>query len=227
MSAISRPFSKNWRMLQALPGESAPMQALISEEIIALPEPRHDGPVSVERALLARRSVRKFSTSPLLPAELSQLLWSAQGISSPRGYRTAPSAGALYPLEVYALTGSVENLPAGIYRYIPATHALARTAAGDLREAVCRAALHQSSIAKAPVVLLFCSVHARLTGKYGERGMGYIYMEIGHAAQNVCLQAVALGLGTVVIGAFHDDDVKAIAGLARDEHPMYIVPIGR
>jgi len=197
------------------------------ENVIKLPAPQHRGLVSVERALSTRRSIRSYKNEPLELEETSQLLWSAQGISNAKGRRTAPSAGALYPLEVYAAIGMVKNLEAGIYKYVTREHALMEKAAGDRRQDICRAALHQNYIAAAPVVLLLCTVNERVTNKYGERGMRYVFMEVGHAAQNVCLQAVALGLGTVVIGAFRDSDVKAAAHMAANEHPAYIVTIGR
>ena len=196
-------------------------------DFIKLPGPRLDSSVSVERALSARRSVRRFKKQSLDLADVSQLLWSAQGVSDPKGYRTAPSAGALYPLEIYVAAGHVNKLPAGIYKYMIAGHALRNIVGEDRRADLCQAALNQTSIANAPIVMLFCSVHERITGKYGERGMRYIFMEIGHAAQNMCLQAVALGLGSVVIGAFRDVDVKKIAHLAENEQPTYILPIGR
>lgn len=203
------------------------MPSTESENVIKLPTPQHRGLVSVERALAARRSIRNYNNIPLELEETSQLLWSAQGISNSRGYRTAPSAGALYPLEIYAAIGNVKNLAAGIYKYIIYEHALVEKAAGDLRQDICRAALHQSYIATAPVVLLLCTVNERTVSKYGERGMRYIFMEVGHAAQNVCLQAVALGLGTVVIGAFRDSDVQAVAHMPANEHPACIMPVGR
>jgi SagB-type dehydrogenase family enzyme len=203
------------------------MQGLETANVFKLPEPQHRGLVSVERALAARRSIRSFLNTPLELQEASQLLWSAQGISNSRGYRTAPSAGALYPLEVYAVVGNVTDLEAGIYKYIIREHALLEKAAGDRRQDICRAALHQSYIAVAPVVLLICTVNDRVINKYGERGMRYVFMEVGHAAQNVCLQAVALGLGTTVIGAFRDSDVKAAVNMAENEHPAYIITAGR
>ena len=198
-----------------------------SQEIIRLPEPRHDGAVSVEHALLNRRSVRNYKNKPLTLAEISQLVWAAQGITNHRGYRTAPSAGALYPLELYIAAGNVDDLTAGIYKYLFHDHALVQTVAGDKRTELSHAALSQGSIARAPAVLLFCAVYSRITGKYGNRGIQYTFMEIGHAAQNVCLQAVAMGMGTVVIGAFRDNEVKLIANLTPDEEPTYLIPVGR
>ena len=203
------------------------MSSSTPQETIRLVEPRYDGSVSVEHALLNRRSVRDYKNEPLTLAEISQLAWAAQGITTPGGYRTAPSAGALYPLELYVVAGNVTDLPAGIYKYRYHDHALMQTLAGDKRTELSHAALGQGSIARAPAVLLFCAVYSRITGKYGNRGIQYTFMEIGHAAQNVCLQAIALDLGTVVIGAFRDDEVKLIAELAADEEPTYFIPVGR
>ncbi len=209
------------------PGRCEPMSTAIPPETIQLPEPRYDGDVSVEQALRKRRSVRSYKDDPLDFSEISQILWSAQGITSPRRFRTAPSAGALYPLELYVIAGNVKNLPPAIYKYHPGKHVLVKIAAGDMRSKLSRAALSQSAIKKAPAVLLFCAVYERTTGKYGRRGIRYVHMEVGHAAQNVCLQAIALGLKTAVIGAFREADVKNIAHLAADEQPLYFVPIGR
>ncbi len=196
-------------------------------DTIQLPEPRYDGDVSVEHALRMRRSVRSHKDDPLNLSEISQILWSAQGITSPRRFRTAPSAGALYPLELYVIAANVKNLSAAIYRYKPDDHLLVKIVSGDRRSELSRAALRQSTIRKAPAVLLFCAVYERTTGKYGQRGLRYVHMEVGHAAQNACLQAIALGLNTVVIGAFRDTEVKKIANLAAEEQPLYFVPVGR
>ena len=198
-----------------------------SQKIVQLPEPRHDGPVSVEHALRNRRSVRHYKNEPLTLSEISQLLWAAQGFTTDRGFRTAPSAGALFPLEVYVAAGNVTDLPAGIYKYNYRDHTIFQSIDEDKRKELSQAALNQRSIVTAPAVFLFCAVFERVTRTYGERGHRYVFMEIGHAAQNICLQAVALGMGTVVIGAFREDDVKPIANLANDEEPLYIVPIGR
>ena len=197
-------------------------------EFIELPHPRSEGPVSVEAALNQRRSVRYYQEKALTIQELSQLLWAAQGITHSGGYRTAPSAGALYPLEVFAVVGNVEKLDPGVYRYMPRQHQLAHVLGGDRGTKLCEAALGQMSVKNAPVVLVFCAVYERITGKYGERGIMYTHMEAGHAAQNVSLQAVSLGLGTVPIGAFRARDVgKALKKTAKDEYPLYLMPVGR
>ncbi len=209
------------------PGRCETMSPAVPPHTIQLPEPRYDGDVSIEHALRMRRSVRSYKEDPLNLSEISQILWSAQGITNPRGFRTAPSAGALYPLELYVVAGNIKNMPAAIYKYVPHDHALVMKVPGDRRVDLSRAALRQSSIKNAPAVLLFCAVYERTTGKYGQRGIRYVHMELGHAAQNVCLQAIALGLNTAVIGAFRDTEVKMIAKLPADEQPLYFVPIGR
>jgi SagB-type dehydrogenase family enzyme len=208
------------------PARCETMPAIIPEKSIPLPEPRYTGDVSVEQALRERRSVRTYRDVALKLNEISQILWSAQGITGTRGFRTAPSAGALYPLELYLIAGKVENLPSAIYKYRPHDHALLEIIPGDQRSPLSRASLHQSAIRKAPAVLLFCAVYERTTRKYGQRGIRYVHMEVGHAAQNACLQAIALGLNTAVIGAFRDSEVKMIANLPADEQPLYFVPVG-
>ena len=196
-------------------------------EIIQLPRPHYDSRSSVESALLERRSIRTFSDEPVTLAEISQLLWAAQGVTHRRSFRTAPSAGALYPLEIYIVAGQVTGLAAGIYRYKPNLHELSKIVEGEKRADLCRAALNQSAVKKAPVVILICAVYRRTTVKYGQRGIRYVHMEVGHSAQNICLQAVSLGLGTVPIGAFRDDQVKKILHCQADEEPLYLMPVGK
>lgn len=198
-----------------------------STQIVHLPQPRLDSGTSVEKALLGRRSVREYRDEPLTLAEIGQLLWAAQGVTSPDGLRTAPSAGALYPLELYVVAGNVRGLAPGIYRYRPQTHTLAPMLAGDRRGELCAAALHQEAIKTAPASLVLSAVVARTTGKYGKRGVRYVYMDHGHAAENVYLQAVALDLGTVLIGAFDDDGVRRGVSLSPEEEPLSIMPVGR
>ncbi|MEW6716908.1 MAG: SagB/ThcOx family dehydrogenase [Chloroflexota bacterium] len=192
-----------------------------------MPAPVYDSKTSVEAALLERRSVRQYRDEPLTLAEVSQLLWAAQGITHTDGLRTAPSAGALYPLEVYILVGRVAGLPAGIYRYQPQGHELVLIAEGDYRQALHQAALNQSAVQDAPVVIVIAAVYERTTVKYGERGFQYVHMEVGCAAQNIYLQAVSLNLGTVFIGAFHDDQVKEVLHMGVDEQPLALMPVGR
>lgn len=195
-------------------------------ESIDLPDPRREGDVAVERALETRRSVREYADKPLSLAALAQLAWAAQGITGPAGYRTAPSAGALYPLELYVVAGEVLGLEAGVYRYVPAEHRLVRHAGGDPRGAVARAAQMQGWIADAPAILVLAGVTERSAGRYGDRAARYVSMEVGHAAQNVYLQAEALGLGTCMVGAFRDWQLKRVLALSEAEEPLALLPVG-
>jgi SagB-type dehydrogenase family enzyme len=203
------------------------MNGITFPETIQLPQPQYDSRSSVESALLERRSIRTFSDEPVTLAEVSQLLWAAQGVTHRRGFRTAPSAGALYPLEIYIVAAKVTGLAAGIYKYKPGSHELSKIVGGDKRTDLCRAALNQSAVKNAPVVILFCAVYQRTAVKYGQRGIRYVHMEVGHSAQNICLQAISLGLGTVPIGAFRDDKVKKILNCEADEEPLYLMPVGK
>jgi SagB-type dehydrogenase family enzyme len=198
-----------------------------SQHLIELPKPSLKGAMAVEEALAKRRSVREYSDLALTLNELSQLLWAAQGLTSSDGHRTAPSAGALYPLELYVVVGKVDGLSSGVYKYRPSEHELSLLASGDKRPELYRACLEQDFIAKAAVSIVFAAVYERATGKYGERGRRYVHYEVGHAAQNVYLQATALHLGSVVVGAFQDDRVRKVVQLARDEEPLYVMPVGK
>ena len=194
---------------------------------LTLPEPRRDGAFPLERALSERRSVREFGDAPLRLEELAQLVWAAQGQVAPGGHRTAPSAGALYPLELVVVAGNVRDLPAGVYRYQPSLHRLAPIEEGDRRQQLVEAAWGQRWLAQAPAILVIAAVERRTTAKYGARGVRYVHMEAGHAAQNALLQAIALGLGATVVGAFGDAEVKAAAALPEDAQPLYLIPVGR
>ena len=198
-----------------------------SNPSIVLPVPVKSSEFSVEEALQKRRSVRDYADSPLTLTEVSQLLWAAQGENRPEGFRTAPSAGALYPLEIYLVAGDVEDLPAGIYKYKIRGHSLIEIADGDKRKDLCKAALEQSSIEDAPAVIIITAVYERTMKKYGERGIRYAHIEVGNASENVYLQAASLDLGTVFIGAFYDEKVKKVLQTEEDERPLCIMPVGR
>ncbi len=213
-------------LVGVLPVSSAGPQ-FVGPDSTKLPDPRTDGTVSVEKALLERRSIRDYADEPVTLSDVSQLLWSAQGLTAASRYRTAPSAGALYPLEVYLVAGKVSSLTAGIYHYKPQGHELIKVADGDRRAELSNAALGQSALRQAPASLVLTAVYERTTQKYRDRGIRYVHMEAGHAAQNVCLQAVSLDLGTVVIGAFYDDDVKRVMALPGSEAPLYLIPFGK
>ena len=199
----------------------------VNRSRIELPEPRYESKVSIEEALLSRRSIREYTGEPLTLQEVSQLLWATQGITDPRGFRTAPSAGALYPLELYVVVGDVENLAKGVYRYEPQEHELIKVLDGDQRLEVAKAALKQESVEKAAIDIVVTAVYERTTVKYGDRGIRYVHMEVGHAAQNLCLQATAMNLGTVTVGAFYDEQVKEVLNLPENEQPLYIIPVGK
>jgi len=195
---------------------------------ISLPAPSLKGSLSLEEALAHRRSVREYKKHFLSLIEVSQMLWAAQGITGAReGFRTAPSAGATYPLEIYLVAGNVKGLSPGVYRYIPRTHALVQTLAGDARARLCDAALGQQWVKDAPATVLIAAVYARTAARYGPRARRYIDIEVGHSGQNVYLQAEALGLGTVAVGAFDDGAVKRVLGLNKEEEPLYLMPVGR
>ncbi|MHC4512102.1 MAG: SagB/ThcOx family dehydrogenase [Planctomycetota bacterium] len=194
---------------------------------LVLPKPALESDVSLEETLRQRRSVREFAADPLTLEQVAQLLWSAQGITGAGGLRTAPSAGALYPLELYLVAGNVDGVAAGVYHYDPERHRLIEVCSGDVRKELAAAALGQDCVQLGAVVLVLAAVYERTTRKYGRRGERYVHMDAAHAAQNVCLQAVALGLGTVVIGAFDDRSVRRVLGLPSGERPLVLLPVGR
>ena len=194
---------------------------------ITLPEPKYNSEISVEEAILNRRSIRDYTSQSLTLQDISQLLWAAQGITNPSSFRAAPSAGATYPLEIYILVGDLEGVAGGIYRYKPHQHELVKVLDGEQREALADAALNQQFITKAPLNIVITAIYERTTNRYGERGIRYVHMEAGHTAQNVYLQAVALNLGTVVVGAFNNNRVANILALPDNEVPLYIMPVGR
>lgn len=195
--------------------------AMENENVISLPEPKLKGTMSLEEAIQRRRSKRSYISQELTLEEISQLLWSVQGITDERmGFRAAPSAGALYPLEIYLVKAD------GLYLYLPDGHRLKRLSEKDLRRPLAQAALWQGFVAQAPIDIVICAVYERVTSKYGKRGVRYTDIEVGHAAQNLHLQAVVLGLGSVPIGAFDDDAVKKVLSLPKDHQPLYIIPVG-
>lgn len=208
-----------------------------SGPVIDLPAPRFEGTVSVEAALKNRRSIRSYAATPLTLADVSQLLWAAYGITMTRenmppflrgGLRTAPSAGARFPLELYLAAFDVTGLPAGIYWYKSETHQLVRTVEGDRRAEVSKAAFNQGHFETASAAIVYSAVYERMMVKYGQRGRDrYVCMDLGHSAENVYLQAYALNIGTCAIGAFTDLWLKKAVGMTREEEPLYVMPLGR
>ena len=186
-----------------------------------LPDPSTTGTHPLEDAIRSRRSVRDFKSDPVSEQDISQLLWAAQGVTGDQGYRAAPSAGAFYPLETYVITDE------GVYHYLVEAHSLERVADGDVRSAVRAVSFDQSCITSAPAAFLFTAVYERTCREYGGRGRMYVHMDVGHAAQNLLLQAEALGLAGVPVAAFDPAEVSRILSLPEDEEPVYLVPIGR
>ncbi len=186
--------------------------------------------MSLEEAVARRRSVRNFTPEPISRSQLSQILWVTQGKSDTRErYRTVPSAGATYPLEIFVVCGrnSIEEIDEGIYHYNIDSHSLTLHHKGDVRSELARAALAQAFIYQAPVDIVICAEYERTLRRYGSRGERYVHIEIGHAGQNIYLQATALGLATVAVGAFDDQQVSEVLRLDKQYKPLYIMPIGK
>ena len=204
-------------------------QIATADNVVALPEPKRTGKISLEEAIYNRRGTRVFENKSLTLQQISQLLWAAggkaiDGLSGPS--RSAPSAGGLYPLEYILVAGNVKGLVPGIYRYDWKNHSIRLIKKGDHRDALTRAALNQRFIQSAPVCIVITAMYGRTAWKYGERGViRYVHMDAGHAAENMFLQAISLGLGTVTVGAFSDEAVKSVIDVI-DEEPLYIMPFG-
>ncbi|MHC4158130.1 MAG: SagB/ThcOx family dehydrogenase [Planctomycetota bacterium] len=182
---------------------------------IQLPEPEYTG-MALEEAIKNRRSVRNYSKEPLTMAQLSQLLFAAQGVTDKtfdKALRTAPSAGALYPFEVYIVVNNVQDVPRGIYHYAVLDHAIELVKAGDFRDEITNAGLKQEMLGEAGATFVLSAIFDRVRTKYGERAYRYTYIEAGHISQNLYLQAVSLGLGSVCAGAFLDKDVNQLIDL--------------
>lgn len=209
--------------------DSASQIIEIQRGILKLPSPVTVGTMSVEEAIFRRRSKREYLDKQLDGFQLSQLLWASQGVTESRwGLRTAPSAGGIYPLEIYTIVGEqcVKDLEAGIYRYDPRGHTIILVALGDFRAELSAAALNQQWVADAPVNIVITAVYERTTRIYGSRGVRYVEIEAGHVGQNVYLVATAMGLGAVVVGAFHDEQVGRVLRLPNDQVPLCVIPVG-
>lgn len=200
-----------------------------SKNDLMLPEPKTKGLVSIEEALARRRSVRDYDTNlPLSLEEVSQLLWAAQGVTEPfMGKRTAPSAGATYPLEIYLVVRKIDGLKEGVYRYYPDNHSLFTVKIGDFSNDLKEACWGQYWVGDGAINIVVTAVFERTTSRYGKRGEVYVHMEAGHVGQNIYLQAEALNLGTVVVGAFTDERVKKVLSLPENHIPLYIIPVGK
>jgi SagB-type dehydrogenase family enzyme len=198
----------------------------VQEQTIRLTAPKRKGRMSIEEAIAARRSRRGYRSNPIKLSDAGQLLWAAQGVTDAENHRAAPSGGALYPLETYLVATKVDGLAPGVYRYRPAEHDLVLQSAGA-RRADLAASIDQDCIRFSACVIVFAGVYARTTVRFGERGVRYVHMEAAHAAQNVQLQATALGLGSVVVGSFKEAEISRIVGLPDGEEPVYLMAVGK
>ncbi|MEW6136995.1 MAG: SagB/ThcOx family dehydrogenase [Thermodesulfobacteriota bacterium] len=214
--------------LFAIPGIALPQVE------IKLPKPSFSGKLSVEAAIISKKSSRNYAGTALTPQEVSQILWSANGnlpsdAVSGATVKVIPSAGGLYPLEVLLVTGkdTVEGISAGIYQYQPATNSLTQMAEGDNRTLLAHACLSQMWMSRAPALVVIAAVMARMTSKYGNRGYQYVFMEAGSSNQNVYLQAQSLGLKAATVGAFNDAQVCAVLKLPKEMAPLLIMTVGR
>lgn len=208
---------------------------VLGEELL-LPLPKKVSMITVEEAILLRKSIREWRDSPVSIEHLSMILWASQGVvEEVDGWlrRASPSAGATYPLEIYVVIGESSvslsdgsYVEAGVYKYDYRRHSLRLIKNGDFRSDLWRATLRQEWVKEAPVDLVICAVYERTTWRYGERGIRYVHIEVGHVGQNIYLMSTALGLGTVAVGAFYDEDVAKVINARHDEHPLYVFPIG-
>ena len=196
-------------------------------EALQLPEPPGSGSQSVQQALWERRSTREFASKAMGLDQVAAILFAAQGVNRDQGYRTAPSAGALYPLELFLAAGEVDALAPGAWRYVPYTHSLTPSSEGDPRQALARACLDQGWTAEAQCLVVITAVYERVTKKYGERGVRYCHIEAGCASENMALVLPSLGLGSTVVGAFRGRDVQKAVGASDDEEPLVVQPVGR
>lgn len=197
-----------------------------TQSVIVLPKPDYEG-ISVEKAIAERRSVREFSSEKITLKELSQILWAAQGITDESGKRAAPSAGALYPIELYVVPNNVENITCGIYHYVPEDHTLVLFREGNFTESVYRSAISQNAVKEAAAVIIFTAVREKTALKYSDSADEYIAMEAGHISENILLESVSLGLGAVPVGGFYDVELDALIGIqGSGESSLYLNCVG-
>ncbi len=234
-AAFHEQTSLNWMgvlgdLVGAKPRKPPKYKRIGGEKMIKLPKPEHHG-ISLEEAIQKRRSLRNFSSKPLSLAELSQLLFAAQGITGKiygTPLRTAPSAGALYPFEIYPVVNNVQGIPRGVYHYVIGEHGLELIKEGDFRKKISSAGLSQDMLGEASVTFVMSAIFARTTSKYGERGYRYVYIEAGHISQNIALEAVSLGLGSVTVGAFIDKQINSLIEVDGDkEATIYLHAVGK
>jgi len=221
-SLVAVAFVFLWASLSCAEAGSG-VDSLAAGDTLSLPEVKVFGTVSVEEVLSARRSVREFKEEDVTLAQVAQLFWPAQGVtdtSEKRRFRTAPSAGSLYPLQVYAVwNGSV-------WQYLPKTHTAVLKTKDITRFDLAKGCRSPAVIQSAPVCFIITGNYSHTGRIYEDRGERYVNIEVGHAAQNLLLQAVALGLGSVPVGSVKEAELKTLMGLPEEETPLYILPVG-
>jgi SagB-type dehydrogenase family enzyme len=210
-------------------GPLEPYKIYAAAQQIALPSPHGYQGLSLEETIQRRRSIRNYTPQPLSQEELSRLLHAAQGITDQyRGFRAAPSAGALYPIETYAVVHEVAGLEPGLYHYAVAGHALEQLRIGNLRAELLVAGIAQEMLAQAQACLVFSAVFQRARWKYRERTYRYALLEAGHIGQNLYLAATSMGLGACAAGAFLDDELNKLLGLdGEEEAALYMISVGK
>jgi len=208
--------------------EDASTDAVDGMDVEEEPAPLDDVE-ALRRVIQARRSFREFTEESVTSEDIADLLWAAQGITQTEtGFRASPSAGATYPLELYVAADRVDGMDPGLYWYTPAMDRLVPTGLeGELASTIAGAALGQEALQRAAAIIVVTAVFDRTTGRYGDRGIMYVHMEVGHAAENVLLMATAKGLGSVPMGAFIEDNVSSVLDLPPEHVPLYLIPVGQ
>ena len=204
---------------------TVPFRISSQEKVINLKKPLFKSSVSVEEALKARRSVRDYSDKPLTLDEISQLLWAGQGITNERGFRTNPSAGAAFPMELYLASHNITGIAPGLYHYSPHKETLTLVKEGSLRDQITSTEMYQKCVRNSAAVIIISGDFKRMANRHGVRNFRFVNMEAGSIFQSIGLQAQTLNLGTVVVGAFKEYELKKILGIKED--PLVIMPLGR
>ncbi len=197
------------------------------KEKISLPEPTFMSNTSIENALLSRRSMRIFKPESLSIEEISQLAWAAQGVNDPRGFRTSPSAGAFYPINLYIVTQNVENLPKGIYKYKAEEHELIQIASEENASQFFNSITTQYSLKNPAAIFIFSAKVEQIIASYGSFGKKFLYMEAGHTTQNLYLQTTSLEIGTTMIGGVNEKEIRQALNMSSYEHPLCMMPVGK
>ncbi|HPI92130.1 MAG TPA: SagB/ThcOx family dehydrogenase [Deltaproteobacteria bacterium] len=208
-----------------------PYKEYPNAKVIPMERPQKCGEMTLYEAILRRKSLRRFVDAPVSMDSLSCLLWASSGIQRREmgfAFRTAPSAGALYPVETYAVVHQVEGIAQGVYHYNVKGHVLEEIKRGDFRAHIAQAALGQIMCAQASVVIAWTALFERSLWKYRQRAYRYVYLDAGHMAQNLALASTSIGLGSCQVGALFDDEVNEILGVdGIQESILYMSVVGQ